>query len=491
MHGPEHNDGFAARAFGAAKLAGYVLGGIVVLRFLTLAAYPILDRSEARYAFIAELMVESGNWVTPFIQPGVPFWAKPPFSTWLTAVSYLGLGFNAFAARLPSFLIFAGAGWLAFVLGRQEHDREFGLVGAAVFASSALAFYLGGTVMTDPALMLGVTLTMVAFWKCMAAPSRPWGLLFFIGLAVALLAKGPIGAILPGMSIFAWVLWHRRWRELWERLPWISGTLLTAALVLPWYLLAEYRTPGFLRYFIIGEHFERFVVSNWKGDLYGAGRPHLPGTIWLFGLIAALPWSAIVIAALLRRQTRQAVFRRDLIDDPWLSYLLAWLLAPLLLFTPAKNILVTYVATALPAFALLTAHALRRMQSSPPAIAATAAIVPAVFLLGIIAMNVVPQSPYVASQAAVIAAYQKAKPAGGFNLVYIFNKPYSADFYSGGRARLAKNDAELAEMLRSGDHPYFVATPEMLSRLSADTQRRFETVAGMNEVLLLRPKPAP
>jgi 4-amino-4-deoxy-L-arabinose transferase-like glycosyltransferase len=253
--------------------------------------------------------------------------------------------------------------------------------------------------------------------------------------------------------------------------------------------MAEHRTPGFLRYFIIGEHFERFVVPNWQGDLYGSGRARLPGTIWLFGLLAALPWSAVLLAALFQRKTRQAVFSRALIFDPWLSYLLLWILAPLILFTPAKNILVTYAATALPGFALLTAHALERLVARPAAIAATAAIVPVVFVIGIVVMNFAPQSAYLASQAPVIAAYQKAKPAGSdFELVYIFNKPYSADFYSGGRATLAKNDEELAQILRGGGKPYFVIAPEMLARLSPDTQKRFETVGAMNDVLLLRAK---
>jgi hypothetical protein len=56
--------------------------------------------------------------------------------------------------------------------------------------------------------------------------------------------------------------------------------------VLPWYLLAEWKTPGFLDYFIVGEHFKRFLVSNWQGDRYGNAR----GTICLFLLLASLPW---------------------------------------------------------------------------------------------------------------------------------------------------------------------------------------------------------
>ena len=89
----------------------------------------------------------------------------------------------------------------------------------------------------------------------------------------------------------------------------------TALLVVPWYVMAEMRTPGFLRYFIIGEHFERFVIANWQGDLYGAGRPRPPGTIWLFGLLAALPWSVIFVAALFMRPPRKAV-QQDPVAEP-------------------------------------------------------------------------------------------------------------------------------------------------------------------------------
>src|SRR5690349_11016298 len=337
-----------------------VLIAIVAARFISLGLYPLLDKSEARYAWIGELMVRTGNWITPLIEPGRPFWAKPVLSTWLTALSLLVFGFNEFAARLSSFLIFAATTWLTFELAARERAREFGLLTACIFASTGLAFYLGGAVMTDPALMLGVTLTMAGYWRCVAAPTtraRLWGYIFFVGIAAGALAKGPIGVIIPGMSIVAWATYQRRWMDSWRRLPWLTGILLTVVLVVPWYLAAEHRTPGFLRYFIVGEHFERFLVSGWKGDLYGEGRAHLIGSIWPFGFVAMLPWSAILVGLLFRREARQQL-RPSLLNDAWLSYLIFWLLAPFALFTFARNILLTYVATSLPAFAVLTAQAL-------------------------------------------------------------------------------------------------------------------------------------
>jgi len=46
-----------------------------------------MDKTEARYGEIARLMSETGNWITPQIDYGLPFWAKPPLSTWASALS--------------------------------------------------------------------------------------------------------------------------------------------------------------------------------------------------------------------------------------------------------------------------------------------------------------------------------------------------------------------------------------------------------------------
>ena len=49
-----------------------------VARLLTLNAYPLTDNTEARYAEIARKICETGHWIVPQIDYGVPFWGKPP-----------------------------------------------------------------------------------------------------------------------------------------------------------------------------------------------------------------------------------------------------------------------------------------------------------------------------------------------------------------------------------------------------------------------------
>ena len=493
MDGYEQRPVPGARGLATAKTIALILAGIVVIRLLTLPAYPILDRTEARYGYIGELMIQTGNWITPFIDYNVPFWAKPILSFWLTAASFAAFGINEFAARLPSFVTFILLGWFVFFLGWGERDRTFGLAAACVFSSTALAFYLGGTVMTDPTLTLGITLGMTSFWKCVVgkdAPSKVWGYLFFFGISIGVLAKGPIGAILPGLSIAAWVTQHRKWRDTWRRVPWISGTTLMLILVVPWYALAEYQTPGYLKYFIVGEHFGRFTDSNWRGDLYGHGSATPPGTIWLFGLVAALPWSVVMLILFCRRRPRQELFQKSVINDPWLSYLILWLLAPLVLFTFSKNTLITYVAPSVPAFALLTAHALLRVgeERDRYLLAATAAITPLLFLAAVIKINIDPDTRFLPSQAGIVTTFNKLTADRPAELIYIYNRPYSAAFYSGGKAKLVRDSPDIAIALRTGRTVYFVVRKAYYPKLPEDLRQQLEIVAERNSSWLLRPK---
>lgn len=116
----------------------------------------------------------------------------------------------------------------------------------------------------------------------------------FVGLAIGLMSKGPLALVLTGFPITLWTVWNREWKNVWNSLPWIKGALLMLALSLPWYLLAERQTPGFLHYFIVGEHFQRFTVKGWQGDLYGSGHASPLGTIWLYGLTMFLPWTLLL-----------------------------------------------------------------------------------------------------------------------------------------------------------------------------------------------------
>jgi 4-amino-4-deoxy-L-arabinose transferase-like glycosyltransferase len=456
-----------------------------LVRLATLEAYPLMDTTEARYGEIARRMAESGDWVTPWIGDGVPFWGKPPLSFWMTAASFEALGAGAFAARLPHWLAAVATGWLVFGWARRR-SRRAGVHALALTAASALFFAAAGAVMTDMALALGLAMAMRGFWQALHEPARR-GLrgqaLLFLGVAIGLLAKGPIALVLAGLPIGAWAVATSNLRRALQTVRWLAGSLAVLAVVLPWYLLAEWRTPGFLEYFIAGEHWHRFTVPGWRGDLYGHSHEFARGTIWLFALLALLPWSILVPLAAWR--WRRDAGPVDPADRPRILYLGCWALAPCVLFTFAGNILWTYFLPGVPAAAMLGAILLGRLPQRPvdrlviPAGIATTVVVGVAVVA---AFNAGGWGERTSTQA-LIAAYD-ARRAAGEPLVFLRRRPLSGAFYSNGRAEEAGTLEALHARLARG--PAFVAVKEKhADRVPAGFRAGLQSVLHVGDYELL------
>lgn len=247
----------------------YFIVAAGLARLLSFPFYPLMDTTEARYAEIARIMVETGDWVTPWFDYGVPFWGKPPLSFWITAASFKLFGINEFAARFPHWLAGWVVVWIVWTMPALR-DRQEKLYVCALLVGAALFYVSAGMVMTDMALVVGTTLIMRGFWGALFVESsraRQEAWLIFVGLTIGLLAKGPIAIVLSAAPLGLWVLFTGHIKLTWQRIPWVWGLLFCISLTLPWYILAETRTPGFIHYFIIGEHFQRFITPGWKGDL--------------------------------------------------------------------------------------------------------------------------------------------------------------------------------------------------------------------------------
>lgn len=461
------------------------IGAAAVVRLATLAAYPLMDTTEARYAEIARRMAALGDWVTLWVADGVPFWAKPPLSVWITAASFKAFGLSEFAARLPHWICGCLLAWLvwSWLVRRSAREATYAL---ALLAGSVLFFVAAGAVMTDMVLALGMTLTMRGFWLGLHGPPQNRireQYLMFLGLAIGLLAKGPI-ALLSGVPILVWAILYGRIGDAMRELQWVRGCVLTLALVLPWYAWAESRTPGFLAYFLAGEHWQRFVEPGWRGDLYGNAHAFPSGTIWLFALLAFFPWSLLI--PLVGWQWRGTAAPAAAEDRSLQTYLLLWALTPCVVFTAAGNILWTYVLPGLPALAMAVAMWMQRLPREARldrllagGIAFTtlgAVFVIAGFHLG--------GWTELKSAKALVADYESRRSATDALLFYR-KQPLSGAFYSEGRAETVLESADLQARLEQS--PTFVAIREKhLIRLPDSLPLCLEPVSRRGEYRLYR-----
>ena len=102
---------------------------------------PLMDSTEARYAEISRIMFETNNWITPMHHYGDPFWAKPPLSTWLSALSMKAFGVTAFAARVPGLLLSIMILSLVWFVAKQRSGKTVALKSIGLNIAMALTGY--------------------------------------------------------------------------------------------------------------------------------------------------------------------------------------------------------------------------------------------------------------------------------------------------------------------------------------------------------------
>lgn len=417
-----------------------LLLAILFLRLWLLDYLPLYDTTEARYAEIARIMHETDNWVTPQFDYQVPFWGKPPLHTWMSASSFSILGISAFTARLPHYLCGILILVVLYQFSRRNIGKDAAMVAVLVMASSFGFIAAMGMVMTDVALVFAITLAMISYWQAYSRGEKTvFGHLFFISLGLGMLVKGPVAIVLVGIALSFWLLTSNRARAAITCLPWLTGLPLFLLVSLPWYALAEYKTPGFLQYFIVGEHFQRFIVSGWEGDLYGNAHEKMKGTIWIYWLLAAFPWTFLAIkpsAGVLSTFFQNHKTRKH--HSELSHYLFGWMIAPMLLFTFASNILIAYVLPGFAAMSLLIAIHFSFTKKLIGIASVTLVLLSAIPLakhLNMVADNT--DSYLLGSDTLKYENYP---------LYYWLKRPFSGRFYSNGQAQLITSSEQLVEV---------------------------------------------
>ncbi len=323
---------------------------------LVLAALrPLAVPDEGRYGEVGRWMLQSGDWLTPRLN-GIPFFHKPPLLYWLQAMSLATFGVNAWALRLVPAL-HAGLMLAALYLSARTVATEQIARRAAVMLGTSLTLLIGGQYINHD--MLVATWIGVAIW-CFGfsfmAGDRPhaglarWG---FVACALGMLSKGLIGFALPGLVLFVWLLWTRQFKKV-PYLPWLSGVALFAAIVVPWFALAEHKYPEFLDYMFVRHQFQRYTDSTFNN----------PQPWWLYLLAIGLlffPWVLFALAQI--RKPARLVLSHGAVAREWTSLCWIWVIAITVFFSIPSSKLVGYILPVIPALALLAALGWERVMS--------------------------------------------------------------------------------------------------------------------------------
>ncbi len=370
-----------------------ILAALAVF-FTNLGGPGLWDRDEPRNAGCAREMLERGDWVVPTFNEHLRA-HKPVLTYWLMMSAYEVFGVNEFSARFWSALLGLGTALCTYHLGRTLFNAQVGLWGALILVTSLMFGVASRAATPDAPLIFCMTLALLLFARgsmrslqtggtAMPGDWKTFALTYAV-MGLAVLAKGPIGVVLPtaAIGLYLLIVLPRDWvvpeadslgarlvqwcrvvsplrivRTAWAMRP-LTLLAMVCAVALPWYVLVGLQTNGeFLYEFLVNHNANRFASSmeNHRGPFFYYAIALLvgmtPGSIWMGPTISQLVG---------RLRTRQDGYAGDVL-------LVCWAGVILVSFSLAGTKLPSYISPCYPAVALLIGRFIHAWITSPASI---------------------------------------------------------------------------------------------------------------------------
>ncbi|HTS34458.1 MAG TPA: glycosyltransferase family 39 protein [Candidatus Solibacter sp.] len=361
--------------------------------------FGLIGADEPRYAQVAREMFDRrghlDGWITPTLG-GQPWLEKPPLYYWQAMLAYALFGVSDVAARMPS-AIDATLLVVAVYLFFRRFRPEVAIDAALITASSAGVIGFARAASTDMPLAAFFGIGMLAWWTWRENEKKIFLALFYVCMALGVLAKGPVAPLLTGLIIVLFAASAGNLRLV-VRTLWPPGIAIFVAVSLPWYCAVQLKNPEFFHEFILQHNLARFSTN-----LY-----HHPEPFWYYLPVMALalvPWLVFVAQAFYEcarawwAERGRGSAERDL-EFEFPLFACCWLIVPVLFFSISRSKLPGYILPAVPAGAVLFADFLRRRmeEDAPPArwlamlhsLVAAAPIVPSVLIAYLVTLQKLP-----------------------------------------------------------------------------------------------------
>ena len=329
------------------KSASFIFIGLSsLILLLPLSLMQVTSGHEAQEGLRLRALLEGGQWLFP---EGL---TKPPLFYWLGGLiaQLRGGVIDVLSLRLPSGLLATFGVLAVFWLGRSIIPPTGSFLAACILLTSPLYVWQAHSGRIDMTLCFFVTLGLLAFFwgygqgqhgeerrSNLFGLSRHWLLSLYSSLVLAVLSKGPVGAVLILLPIVVFLCWRREFH--WFRLLLRPIPLLVCALlILGWYGGAVLEDGSDIwQTHILTENLARFAGNiDTTSPFY-----YIEPVLSMFA-----PWSLVLPFALW-----QAVKEREHHPGPF--FLAVWWLTIVLFFQFAAYKRIRYMLPTQPAAALL------------------------------------------------------------------------------------------------------------------------------------------
>jgi 4-amino-4-deoxy-L-arabinose transferase-like glycosyltransferase len=297
------------------------------------------------YAAISRQMVESGDWFNLKIH-GKPYDQKPHLFFWLAGIGIQLFGNTNFAFKLFPALY----GWLGFYftfkLGEALFTKKTGMLAALIVGTSQIFFLYFFDFHTDTILQTGTVLALWQLAKYLKNRKTINFILGFFGIGLAMISKGPIGAVLPFFAVLLYLIAKKDFRQLFNP-KWILGILIVLVVILPelFYLYKNFGWEG-IKFFFITNNLGR-ITGEFAGS---SSNPffYIETILWAF-----LPWTILALISFFKEIKSWFVSSNKNLGG---IYLLGSVLVLFLILSVAKGKAPNYFLIAIPVVSVVVAN---------------------------------------------------------------------------------------------------------------------------------------
>ncbi len=299
---------------------------IVVLCIISILPWLILGdfstKGEPREAAVAISMLESGNWVLPYVYAD-EFAYKPPLAHWLMAICSYPQGYvSEFTSRIPSAVAYIGllASVLIFFGKRIKFQQTFISV---LFLLTCIEMHRAGmTTRVDMLLSLFIVLSLFALYRWednLQLKGLP--VIIPLLLSAAILTKGPVGVILPLFVFGVYLLVLNKYSLLTVFKALLYAGVASLFLPLLWYIAAWKQGGDEFLNLVLAENFGRFFSIDNLDINYELGHENGVWYNFMTLLTGFVPWTLLFVFSLFGfKLAKPEKSLKQMLKDAWVRF---------------------------------------------------------------------------------------------------------------------------------------------------------------------------
>ncbi|PWT99886.1 MAG: hypothetical protein C5B53_04830 [Candidatus Melainabacteria bacterium] len=384
-------------------LVPFLVGFLAIAAFLPgLGSYKMLDPTDSFFVETGREMLVGHHYLTALFNYA-DWFDKPAFPFFLIVLSYKIFGVSEWAARLPSALSAIALTVYTYTSTAKILGRRTGFLAGVILVSCPLFSAVGHLALSDQPLTFFLGVALLGFAQTLVSEKRQPLLLAYLGLALAVLCKGPLGLVVSVGVVGTYLLVAygitAQAVNKCRRLRLFTGLAILLIVCLPYYVLAHTATDGaFSREFFLHQNLGRF-----EGTVN-----HQQPVFWYVPIFLAgfFPWTIFVLGGVPWFKSLWKERRQEEMGQSFLLFCLVWITFVFFFFSAIPTKLPTYILSMSPAMAIVAAAYLDRLVigGQRRSLAVSASLVLSVALIGLAVIACSRQSAYFLTQAITLSA---------------------------------------------------------------------------------------